>query len=54
MRSRRVPQAWPVMLCAAVLVAVTLVVALRLDADRASIQPERYARFLESTRGVSP
>ncbi|MGV8928583.1 MAG: hypothetical protein ACOH1E_02425 [Brevundimonas sp.] len=54
MRGRRVPQAWPVMLCAAVLAAITLVVALRLDADSASIQPDRYARFLEGTRAATP
>ena len=54
MRGRRVPQAWPVMLCAAALAAVTVVVALKLDADSASIQPERYARFLESTRAAGP
>ena len=50
MRARRIPETWPVMLFAAVLAALTTVVALKLDADSASIQPDRYERFIEGTR----
>ena len=40
------------MLSAAVLVAATTVLGLKLDDDSASIQPERYARFMEGARSV--
>lgn len=40
------------MLSAAIMIAVTTFVGLKLDADSASIQPERYARFLEGTRPI--
>jgi len=49
---RRMPETWPVMLSAAVLVAVTTAVGLKLDADSASIQPDRYERFLEGARSA--
>lgn len=51
---RRVPASWPVMLSAVVLIAVTTVVGLKLDADSASIHPDRYERSLEGTRSNSP
>lgn len=41
---------WPVGLCALCMFVVATVVAMRLDNDPASIQPEKYARFIEGAR----
>ncbi len=40
-------------LCAAILVVVTIVVGLKLDGDSASIHPDRYDRFRENAREAS-
>lgn len=50
MRRRAAPEAWPVMLCAAILIVVTVVVGVKLDGDSASIDPDRYERFREHAR----
>lgn len=49
-KRRKVPGAWPVILSALIMIVVTTFIGLKLDADSASIQPERYARFLEGAR----
>lgn len=54
MKTRGIPSTWPVIVSGAVMVVLTALVGLKLDADSASVQPERYARFLEGTRSVGP
>lgn len=49
-KERSVSPLWPVGICAVCMVVVATVVAMRLDNDPASIQPEKYARFIEGAR----
>lgn len=49
---RAVREFWPVLMGAAILSLASAWIVVKLDGDKASVQPERYERFLNGTRGV--
>jgi hypothetical protein len=49
---RAVREFWPVLMGAAILSVASAWVVIKLDRDGAAVQPERYERFINGTRGV--
>lgn len=49
---RAVRELWPVLMGAAILSIASAWVIVKLERDGASVQPDRYERFVAGTRGV--